>query len=463
MIMKQITLLLVLSLVIVSIWFRSGHMLAGGEDGIILYNPPRSLAISKNVWIDIGIGFSATTFISRAPFLYLASIWYKEGFSIYIFQKLAYFVLISVGTLAFYGIVCELQDGKKKNYWLSFISAFLYLINPFTMSQIFSRGLYAWYFTFALFPLGLFLYIRGLNTRKIIYALFFSLISLIFAQAFANPAFILSFWTMLFIYFFLYVFKRRKKKSDLFFFFSYSFVFFIFWLLINSWWLLTLFFQGSNLYSSTFSTEMNLPSLLGVSAQFPFTTLIRLLQKYYFFSPGIYGPIYSSILFQVISWILPMGIIVGIYYSVKRRINLYYLFLFLVGLFVCLGSNKPFGFIFVWLFKHFGFLQSFRNPYEKFGLVYTMAYVPLLSLGLLEVSKIFSKKIFNKINKYKLFFILIIVLISGIYLWPYWNGRMVTRLDKLNVVEVPDYYAKANEYFSEMQDKPERLFAIPFI
>ena len=133
------------------------------------------------------------------------------------------------------------------------------------------------------------------------------------------------------------------------------------------------------------SLESNLGTLLGVSRSFTPDVIVRLLQKGYFFDATAYSQIYSTIPFQFVSFIPLFFVVIGIVKVLKNREQTqfrFFIVLLVLGLVVSSGANPPFGWLFVWLFKSFAFLQAFRNPFEKFGLVYALGYSPIFAYGL---------------------------------------------------------------------------------
>ncbi|MCH7730824.1 DUF3367 domain-containing protein [Patescibacteria group bacterium] len=142
----------------------------------------------------------------------------------------------------------------------------------------------------------------------------------------------------------------------------------------------------------------------------------------------------------------------------------FYLSLFLISLFVVLGSNPPLGFAFEWIFTTLPPLQVFRNPYEKMGLIFLLAYTPFFSIGCIKASlvidKIVKKKFSSLLISSFLIMALILILVSGVYVWPMWKGIFAGGV-KMNVwVRVPSYYKQANDWLNR-QEGEFRLIHFP--
>src|SRR5207244_3746153 len=118
----------------------------------------------------------------------------------------------------------------------------------------------------------------------------------------------------------------------------------------------------------------------------------------FFVSPK---PLYNTIFFQILSWILPLILFNTAMDIGKIKKLWFFIGVFLMGIFVSLGANPPFGREFIYIFKHVSFLQAFRNPYEKYGIVYAFGYAPLFAYGLVNLAELlvipFKKKL--KIDK----------------------------------------------------------------
>lgn len=442
--MKYILLLLVICLTLTIIWFHQGTILGGGDAGLGFYSPTITLNFSKSTWVEYGTGASTIGWLPSLSLLYFYSFWEKIGIPTTILQASYFFILMYVGVLAIYFL--SLLKLFKKNQLVSFIGAVFYLFNPFTMSQIWARGILPQQIAFSLLPLAMLLFELGIKRKSFIYSILLVLATLIFSTAFSFLTFIVVFWLIIVI---LLLFNLTKF-SILFF----TITFFL-WLFVHAWWFMPLFSSSGSIYSAGISgSEENLGTLMGVSRNFTPDLLIRLLHRTYFFDPSAFSPVYSSLKFQLISWIPVIFLLVGLYKIFKNRLtNLKFLvIIFILGLIISLGANPPFGWLFVEIFKKVTVLQAFRNPFEKFGLVYALGYSAIFAYGLVS---------FFETKKIKWFGLgLVLFLTCVVFAWPMWTGRVVAGPDKKIGLSVPAYYKDLKVWLKESSED-YRVFMTP--
>ncbi len=442
--MKYILTLIVFCLLLTTIWFHQGNILGGGDAGLAFYSPNISLNLSKITWIEYGTGISTIGYLPTVSLLYFYSIWEKMGIPTVFLQASYFFIVMFIGVLSIYFLSRFFLKGK--NQLISLVAAIFYLFNPFTMSQIWARGILAQQVAFALLPLALLLFALGVKRKSLLFAIFIVLASVIFSIAFSYLTFIIVFWLILFI---CLLFNR--SVFGMIFFLATFFL----WAVVHAWWLMPLLSSSSSIYSVGISgSEENLGTLLGVSRNFTPDILIRLLQRTYFFDPSAFSTVYSSFLFQLISILAPVFLLVGFIKIIKNR-NFefkFFVVLLILGLIVSLGANPPFGQVFVMFFKQFPVLQAFRNPFEKFGLVYVLGYSMIFAYGL--VSFFAGKKYKN------LAIATVLILICGIYAWPMWTGRVIAGPDKKIGLSAPSYYKDLQGWLNESNEE-YRIFMTP--
>jgi len=297
--MKQIFLLIFLCLTLTLIWFHKGLIFAGGEDGIPFYNLEKTVEYYGSVWHETGTGFPAVN-TARIPIFSFLKIFYQLGIPGFVLQAFLFFLLMSVGTISVYFLIKEtiLKDftenkGQKVYQYLPLVAGIFYLLNPFSMTQIWGRGLYMQFFPFALFPLFLILFILGIKKRNFLYGTIALVSSVILSAAFDNISYALSLWFVIFLYAFFYLIKHFNKKEIIFTVAFFTFLFFG-WILLHLFWILPFLALSTQPYVGiTENPEQGLGSLRGVSRQFPLHILIRLMHSGYFFE-DLYGKVYSG-------------------------------------------------------------------------------------------------------------------------------------------------------------------------
>jgi hypothetical protein len=113
------------------------------------------------------------------------------------------------------------------------------------------------------------------------------------------------------------------------------------------------------------------------------------------------------------------------------------------------GSNMPSGWLYEIIFEKVFFLQAFRNPYEKFGLVLVIVYAWLFSSSGLYLYK-----------KYGQTSILVVILLMLIWLIPPWTGFVFGNKDYNVYVRVPHDYELVNSYLNSDRDQ-FRILHVP--
>lgn len=451
--MRYILILLSTCLLLSVIWFHSGNVLGGGDEGLMFYSPNISANISKTTWVEYSTGLATITWLSRATLLYFYSILEKISIPTFLLQASLFFTIMLVGVVSVYSLCLIFLGNDERNRLISFVTAIFYLFNPFTVSQIWARGQSAHYLSFALLPLSLVLFTLGIKSRNYLYAFLTVFSSFIFSAAYGVFSFIIVYWLILGIC--LLSLSTFKKISTLFFSISFFLLTFVLWVLVHSWWLIPLFLSSGSVYSSGISgAEENLGTLLGVSRNFTPDILIRLLHRTYFFDPSSFSPIYASFIFQLISWMPVVFLLAGLYIIITKRLTnfKFFIIIFLFGLIVSLGANPPFGGLFVEVFKRVTILQVFRNPFEKFGLVFILGYSLFFAYGL--VSFFAGKRYKN------LAITTVLFLICGIFAWPMWTGRVIAGPDRKIGLSVPAYYKDLQGWLDDTNED-YRVFMTP--
>lgn len=463
--------LLILILFLISIWFGKGLMLAGGEEGIPFYDIEQTSNLYFYSWRDSQGGRLNLEHLTRIPFYTVLRTINGFGLSGVVLQAVTFFVLMTTGVISFYFLLKTTITNdfrfKKQSLYIKYvplIGALLYLLNPFSMTQVWGRGLYTQFFPFALFPLYLLFVVLGLKQKNLIYGVLATISSIVFSAAFGNLSYLMSFWFMISLYFIYYILTHKRKKNILFagLYLLFLLVSFI---ATHIWWInydLAVFSEAT--ISRSVNLEHNLGTLRGVSRTYNIFDVLRLLH-HFLNKAGFYGKIYFSLPFVLLSWIVPIAFIFSFKIIRGFRHYKFYLLVLLSSLFVVMGSNPPLGWLFEFLFKRLTFLQAFRNPYEKMGLVFTISYLPFVSIGLISVSEkiksLLAKR--NLLPKVETEFIVgfFILLISGVFLWPMWTGHISGVVHK-PFLKVPDYYRQTSDWLN--QDKSDfKILSLPLI
>ena len=444
--------IILLSLIMVIVWFWKGILFAGAEEQLSFYNFTRSLNLFSYPWYGAGTGSPALPALPRIPYFLLFEPLYRLGIPSVFLQAVTFLCLILIGTLSVYYLVketlgLELKQEWKK--WVPFLAAIFYLLNPFSMTQIWGRVLSYQFFTFALVPSFLLFFVLSLQKKNIIFCFIASIFSFLLSTAYISPAMVITSWSSIGLYLVFYIFTNRKNTRNILFgLFSFSLTFLL-WILLNFFWIYPLIRHGQEMLSQTLSSLDNIASLKALAPNSHLFNAIRLIHREYY--DGTYGSFSNNFFITVLSLILPVLFLFSYSYFRKIKHFLFYSVLFLVSLFITIGANPPTGWLLIWLFKSIPLLQVLRNPYEKFGINLALAYAPFFAIGLLVISERLAT-IFKNL-KLRWFFIAVLVFFMQVILvWPMWKGNFAGGVKVNFWVKIPDYYTQTNNWLNSQKD-----------
>ena len=443
-------------LLIVGIWFKDQKLLATGEEGLILANPIRSIELYSHSWNEVGAGIAVPGVNPMVPLLYFESRVINLGVPIWVFQASIFFVLMLVGSFSIYYLTKELSKQivrAELEAKLALISAIFYTLNPISLLGVWYRFSLGFMIFYALAPLFFYLFVIGVNNRKNTYIFLAPLITLFFTFAFASPALPLLIWVLPFTYLLSLYFRHSNgdAKSRLYPL-IYFVLMFIFWIVISIWWV----FPFVELSRAAFASEIDPIHAIGTlkanSQDFSLVNVIRLIHGGFLYRAEAFGPIYKTPLFQMFSWLIPIVSIFGIFKLKPGRIKFFCVTSIILLIFLVKGTSPPLGGIFLWFFKTITFLQVYRNPLEKIGLLLPIIYAPLFSVGLFFL--------LAKISSFKMKRILLTLVVGclAINSWPFFTGAMVSFGKRDIRVEMPRSFQDANKAVSS---KDHIFFSLP--
>ena len=202
---RDLLILIFLVFLIVFLWFSKGLLFAGGEEGIPFYDLNKTTELVSFAWQDVSGGYPTQLVLNRIPYFNFLKAFFLIGFPGFLVQALHFFLIMIFGSISLYFLLRETvsYELETKNHifkLVPLVGAIFYLLNPFSMTQIWGRGLYLQFFPFALFSFFLLMFILGLRKRNFIFGLLGLLASFFFAGSFGNTSYIFSFWVIIFIY-----------------------------------------------------------------------------------------------------------------------------------------------------------------------------------------------------------------------------------------------------------------------
>lgn len=436
-------------------WFHYGLMYGGGDVGLPAYNPQRFLGIiSKPWWSETAPGFPRPHSIGSIPVQVFFSFLQHLGFQAFMIQALTFGLLMFLMGFGMYLLADQFFKEQKA---AAFLAGFFYMVNPYMMVAVWHRFIYTGFFFSASLPILLLLFRIWIKEKKFSILALFLLINLLFSYMFTTIAYIITLWVLLGLYTLFEIFipwvGRKKGFSILL---SSGFAL-IFWVLINTWWLLSVFFVLPSLVAAQHSVNDTLSTLITIGKQSIIPYSLPGLNFFYLFQTQELEGIFKHPLFLLIPWLGVFFIMVGIYKTAKSRNLIFFSLLFIVAVFLAKGSAAPFGYFYPFFFEKFFFLGILRDPFEKLGLLIPLAGSILFALGFSSMAKFFWKR---KLAAGKGFMILCIALYFGIYHWPFWSGTLFGTLEKRNFVKIPPYYEQANSWISS-QNKNGNILHLP--
>lgn len=445
--------------VIIFSWFSTKTFISNNsEENLSFTNFTRAAQHYSTSWYPSGTGYVNVFEFVRYPFLKFLSFFQLAGFEPYLIQAFSFWIIMNAGLISMYYL---LSKGFLLNTSVSWLGSYFYLLNIFSMTQVWKRNIYQGMFPWAYLPLFILLWIKWINEGKIRWLISFAISISIFSHAFAHPGYFFVYMVSAGFFILIKLKDSWKNKVLCMKIVLRSIGAVLLGILVNIWWIYP-FIQNSTtggvvLNGFINGWKANLDSLIGVSQFFGTFDILLLRQKFYFAKDSPLGMewfwFYSNPLAFLLSIAVLFVSVFGIIYSKTQKYRTYLISLLIVGWFICKGSNFPFGKTFFYLlFSFFPFTAALRNPYEKFGLVFLLPYSVFFSIGL-----------YHLVNKIKLmwrrrvFLCTSVVLFCGIVVYPMWNGDIFPSKNRLSV---PAYYLAANDYLNSKFS--ERSFQIPF-
>lgn len=446
---KLFLILLIPSIIIFS-WFKEGKIISNTtEEELSIYNSQRTAKINSGFWNPTGVGYSSPFPLARFPIFFVLSIFQYLGVPAFLNQALLFWLLMVVGVLSMFFLLREVFRFTNGS---ALIGGFFYLLNIYSMTQVWKRMLYHGMFAWAYLPLFIFLWIKWINSKKILWLFTFLITSLLFSYVFSQPAFIITLWTPAGIFVLVRVWQSKHQINEITRVFLRMFVGFMLWGLVNIWWLYPMLTLGSTWTEITGQTwKSDLSSLQAVSKYFPIWEVLLLRQSWYLSSDNDFGNYYQNPFIILISVLIFLIVAFAILKLKNYPYRGFVLSLAFISFFISKGTSFPLGYsLFYVLFLTIPFSVAFRNSYEKFGIVWLLTYTILFTFGF--------AKLLSLLKARERYFISGVILSSIIILvFPFWSGEVFPQRHRINV---PNYYNDANNYLKQRSE--DRLFHLPF-
>lgn len=451
---KFIFLGIILSItsIIIFSWFFEGKIISNtSEENLNIFHSQKTAEYNSTYWYPVGAGYKYPFSISNYPSWVVLSRLEEAGIPVFARQATLLAVLMMVGTFSTYLLI---RKGFNMGYLVALIGSLFYLLNIYSMTQIWKRLLYTHITAWAYLPLFIFLWMKWVNTRKLLWLMIFLFSSLFFTNSFSNPVFLSTIWIPGFIFVLERLWTERKQRRQVVYIIVNFLVGLILWSVVNFWWLYPTLTLGSSWTAKTGQTWLgDFNSLQAVSKSFPVWEVLLLRQSWFLGPSNDWNDFYHNPIIVLLNIGVFLTMAYGIIKSKGYRFRGFLLGLGFIGLFISKGTNFPFGYTFFRiLFSKFPLAIALRNSYEKFGLVWLLPYAIFFSVGFYFFISKFRKQMRYLLGS------LIIILFCGLLVYPMWNGDIFPAKHRLTV---PTYYIEANNYLKTKNS--QRIFNIPFM
>lgn len=428
--------------------------MGAGESGVPFYNLQGQYEIAKSSWADPGLGNSVGIGVAGSPTFWLFSRIQNFGVPAAVVQAIFFLIIFCVAGFSVYLLTKEIF--LQLNERFVFLAVLFYWFNPLSMVNIWNRFLYNYMAFWALLPLAMFLFLRGLRTKNYLFSICTSFSTLVFSFALSSLVFNILLW---FLFTYMLLFFLFTEKDSRFFYLKYFILTFVTYVLFNFWWIGQLFsFVFSSGYEAAssvfFGSAGNLGTLISISQRLgKLINILSLSHATFFSEAAVWSRVYIFPLVIFLEFLIT-GIVFWAIYKYRKIQGVLFLgLLFLITAFLTKGSEAPLGEIFQAAFLRFTPLQIFRNPFEKFGFLLPLALAPIFSFSL---SNIRSRFLYP----------LAVFIICIIWGFPFWTGLVFTRkIEDTSKfisyeVKVPLYYKEANDWFKK-QAPDFRFISLP--
>ncbi len=459
----KIGILLILLLGLLSLtWFKGNNLISGGDFNFSL-DWIRFFKACLNAWEDTYSFGSYRMIMAYLPVALFGASLQFLGFSVVLIEKILFYLWFAGGGISMY-FLCSAFGMKRLGRTAASI---FYMLNPFSLVIIWRVSHGSIQIPYAFAPLLLGFFVKGINEKRGFGYICFSsfLLFLCTSAAYVNPRSVLMHFIPVFFYLiYLFVFDREKRVRAL----KFSFLFFGLLFLFNFYWIFQFFTNVKN------ALDPHLPVLMTDAEELKLTSVgiidsVRML-GYWSLSSGYKGEpyypywrYYTLPLIKLISWLIPLFVILGLLAPEMKKKKLFYYFLavILFGLWGIKGPLPPLGGIIVWLYKHIPYsVLAARFNFLLYGLPTYLIFSVVVGFGFNCLWEWLNKKnkVFGSAAVGFIFILLTVVLV-----FPFWNGEVI-RSGNGNYpgerFKIPSYWYETKNWLNNSKDY-FRVWALP--
>lgn len=433
---------LLVAFLLIQLWFSKNLLLGGTEAGVPTYTPGKILDQIRWLWWEaLGPGVSIPNVAASIPLYFLMSLLQWIGLEAIEIQKVLFFIIIYLQGL---GASLVFRTILPKAGRLQLLAGLFYIFNPYMMISVWHRFIYANFILSATLPLFIYFYLQLLEQRKIKFIFLFLLTSFLSSFMFSSISPVIAVWLAICVLFLVALILNRNSFKKLVNIAFLTIALFIFWILANLWWIYPLINTGNLL--SVFSSRGNVDTLITLSSQSTINFVIRGINPFVIFQEEDWGEIYATPLFQLLSWISFLLILIGLIKRDQGRKIWFMILLLLFGIFAAKGAAEPLGGVTAWFYANIFLLGAIRNPFEKLGLLVFLPASVLMTIGiatLWNLQRGIKRGIPLKIITIGL------ILGFGVYLWPMFSDKLFGSEKYPPFFTVPDDYSVVSAFLEE--------------
>ncbi|MDP3973617.1 MAG: hypothetical protein Q8P92_02165 [Candidatus Daviesbacteria bacterium] len=449
-----IAIFVLLSTILIFSWFRYGYLYGGGDVGIPSYNPARVLEFAKNIWWEASApGAPVAQGLTSVPMQFFQTTLAKIGLPYFLIQAVLFWIILFSMGMGMYWV--GLTVFGSKNLILATLSGLFYMLNPYTMIQVWHRSIYNTFFLAAAFPFLYIFWSYWIKRGKYYLLLLFLLVNILSVYMFGTLGFIFAILFLLLFESLIEIFLPWKGKAHLKTIIFRSILGIISFFIIHIWWLWPVFNITPLTVSQQHTIGENLAVLRGISSQTIIPYSLIGINPFYLYEVADWGEIFDFSFFRFSPYLILIFLIPGIWKSLITQGLTKWALLFFTGMLLLKGAAAPFGNLFYLAFSNLFILGTIRNPFEKLGIFLPFSAAILFALGVDWI----IKRIKLKFIVFPVIFITFFI-IFGINLWPMWLGKLFDSREQSSFVVVPNDYNQVDD-FIKREGKDGKILLLP--
>ena len=463
-----IGVILFLGLLIIT-WFRGDFIISRGEDSYTPFHPEIAAYANIYVWSDISTGTPTPRAITLYPIIAFFLFLSKLGFSIVTTQKIFFYIIFIFTGLSMYYLVSNVL--LKNKHFIGLLAGLLYMFNIYNMHLLWGLcPIINQLIFYSMIPLLLGLYIKGLENKRVSYAVLMCITSLL--VMYNDPAFTIIMWAILGLYYIFYAITNRHDKSKIIYGLKFSILTFAVWIGLNLYWIVLMsYFFREGLEAAYKGVDVVMRDVVKridfVSSEAYISNALRLFGHIFFNTKRFgtdwypYADVYFKPSFILMGFLVPILAFSSLLFKSKHRHYLaYFALLAIISIFLSKGSQPPFGEVYPLAAQKISFLQVFRTPL-KFITITALTYSIMIAITFYELYKILINQ--KHLHKFSVLLLIPLFSILMVYVFPMWSGEVIVGGSETLPsarIKIPEYYSEAYTWIKSQNDS--RVFTLPF-